>query len=330
MADPNLRVAWRLFNLNWFPITAMGSVLLLAVAASDFSLEPIAFGVTVAIAVLFALIAYVYAFARGEAADPKLTFSLGSISQLVLITAIVGPLSYVGNALNWPLQDQTLLVLDRAMGLDPEPIARFVDAHPTLGHCLDAAYSFIKWPLVGIPIILTMTLRFVRLQLFITALCFGLVVTIAISSLAPAIGTLYGLHLTPESFTSLNTTIYSAQLRDIVALRNGTLRHLELFQLAGIVSFPSFHAASAIFYMWALWPVRGFASLSIVTNTLMIVATPVVGAHYMIDVIGGILLAAGSILLAERYGAVMAAARDRSPASSLRPATLQTGMSAHS
>src|SRR5262245_28287139 len=306
MADSDVRVAWQLFNLNWIPIAAMGSILLLAVAVSNFSLEPVAFGTTAAIAVAFGVIAYVYAFARGAAADPKLTFSLGTISQVILVTAIVGPLSYVANAANWPLQDQALLLIDRAMGMDPEPIARFINAHPTIGHWLNVGYGFIKWPLLGIPIILTMTLRLVRLQLFIGALCFALAVTIAISSLAPAIGTLYGLHLSPETFTSLNTKVYAAQLRDIVALRNGTLRHLELFHLAGIVSFPSFHAASAVLYMWALWPVRGFASLSIAMNVLMIAATPVIGAHYMIDVIGGIALAAGSIMLAERYGALMA------------------------
>jgi membrane-associated phospholipid phosphatase len=307
----------------------LGGVLLLAVAASNFSLEPVAFGITVAIAVALALIAYLYTFAKGNAADPKLTFSVGTISQVILVTAVAGPLSYVGNAANWPLQDQTFLLIDRAIGMDPEPIARFVNAHPTIGHLLNTGYGFIKWPLLGIPIILTMTLRLVRLQLFLAALCFALAVTIVISSLAPAIGTFYGLHLSPENFTSLNTMVYAAQLRDITALRDGTLRHLELFHLAGIVSFPSFHAASAVFYMWALWPVRGFASLSIATNVLMIAATPVVGAHYMIDVIGGILVAAISIMLAERYGACMASNREPPLAPSLNSVPVQSGSGAH-
>src|ERR1700760_3481309 len=165
MADSDVRVAWRLFNLNWIPIAAMGSLLLLATVASNFSLEPMAFGITVAIAGAFGLIAYAYAFARGDSADPKMVSSLGSISQIVLVSIIAGPLSYVANAANWPLQDQTFLIIDRALGMDPEPIARFVEVHPTIQHWLNVGYSFIKWPLLGIPIILTMTLRLVRLQL---------------------------------------------------------------------------------------------------------------------------------------------------------------------
>jgi membrane-associated phospholipid phosphatase len=37
----------------------------------------------------------------------------------------------------------------------------------------------------------------------------------------------------------------------------------------------------------------------IVINALTIIAAPVIGAHYVIDIIGGVALAAGSILLAK-------------------------------
>jgi membrane-associated phospholipid phosphatase len=328
MVDSDVRVAWQLFNLNWIPIAAMGGILLLAVIFSDFSLEPVAFGTTIGIALLMALAAYLYSLARTDSADPKLTYSLGTVAQVLLVTAIVGPLSYVAGAANWPLQDQTFLAIDRTLGMDPEPIARFVNDHPWIASCLNTGYGFIKWPLLGIPIILTMTLRLVRLQLFVAALCLALAVTLAISTLTPAIGTFYGLNISPARFTSFNTAVYAAQLRDIPALRDGSLRHLELFHLAGIVSFPSFHAASAVLYMWALWPVRGFASLSIVMNVLMIAATPVIGAHYMIDVIGGVLLAAGSIMAA-KFVLDMMASRGDTPAAVAKSWQIQLELDAH-
>lgn len=328
MIDPDIRVAWRLFNLNWIPIAALGSALMLSLPMFGFSLEPVAFGTTVAVAIGLGLIAYAYTFAKAEAADPKVTFSLGTISQIILVTAIVGPLSYVAGATPLPLQDQTFLLIDRAIGMDPEPIARFVDAHSLLSHWLDTGYGFIKWPLLAIPILLTLTLRLVRLQLFVAAMCIALALTILVSALVPAIGTLYGLHLAAADFGTLDTRIYAAQLRDIVGLRNGSLRELHLFQLAGIVSFPSFHAASAVLYMWASWPVRGFASVSIAMNVLMIAATPVVGAHYMVDVIGGILLALASIAVAKRYLAVLQAAPEPALARALSARPIQFGLDA--
>jgi membrane-associated phospholipid phosphatase len=294
-------VAWRAFNLNWLPVASLGAVLFCAAAYSGLSLEPIAFGVTVAIGLLLALIAYCYALVKSESADPKLIFWFGTTAQVILVTAIVGPLSYVANALNWPLQDQTLLLIDRAIGVDPEPIAAFVNDHSWLVKYLNIGYSFIKWPLLGIPIILAMTLQLIRLQQFVLALNLALAVTIVISVFVPAIGTYYGLNLSPaERFPLVDSSNYTAQLRDIVALRDGSLRHLELFNMAGIVSFPSFHTASAILYAWALWPVRGFRWVTIGVATWMIIATPVIGAHYIIDLVGGAGVAAGCVLLAKQ------------------------------
>lgn len=299
MADSDARLAWRLFNLNWIPIAAMGGFLLLAVLLTDFSIEPVALGVMSGLAAQFALIVYLYFWARGNSADPKLIFSLGAIAQIVFIVTIMGPLTYVAAATNWPLQDHNFLTIDRAFGMDPELIARFVNDHQWINKCLETGYGFIKWPLLGIPIILAATLRLLRLQVFIAAFSLALAITIAISAFAPAIGTFYGLNISPAEFPSLDASIYAAQLRDILALRAGSLRHLELFQLAGVVSFPSFHAASAILYMWALWPVRGLGAVAVAMNVLMLAATPVVGAHYVIDVIGGVLLAAICITVAK-------------------------------
>lgn len=301
MIDTDTRTAWQLFQLNWLAIVAMGSLLAFGLPATDLSLEPVAYGITLAIAAILVAIAYRHQFAKGELADPKLVFSLGTIGQVVLTCAIVGPLSYVAGKMNWPLQDDALLAIDRALGLDPEPIARFVNDHPWLADLLARGYGLIKWPLLGIPVVLTLTARYVRLQVFMLAMSLALAVTIAISALVPAIGTYYGLQLSAAHFPEINTAVYAGQLRDILALRDGSLHELRLFFLSGIVSFPSFHAASAVLYMWALWPVRRIGGIAAALNLLMIAATPVIGAHYLVDVAGGIAVAAASIWVTKFY-----------------------------
>ena len=40
-------------------------------------------------------------------------FVLGGTAQIVLITAIMAPLTYVAAAMNFPMQDATLLAADR-------------------------------------------------------------------------------------------------------------------------------------------------------------------------------------------------------------------------
>jgi len=295
MVESNACIAWRLFQLNWIPIAAMGVVLLFGVVLNGFSFEPVALAIPTGIAVALAVIAYLHAFAKADQADPKLIFSLGAISQLFFVVIIMGPLTYVTSVTNWPLQDHALLAIDRAMGMDPEAIARCVNDHDWLAELLLRGYGLIKVMLLAVPVALTLTLRFVRLQVFVFAFSIALIITVAISTFVPAVGTYYGLNIAPSQFASLDTSLYKAQLRDILALRAGSLRHLEMLELTGIVSFPSFHAASAVLYMWALWPVRFVGGIAAALNLLMIAAAPVIGAHYMIDVFGGVALASISI-----------------------------------
>jgi len=56
----------------------------------------------------------------------------------------------------------------------------------------------------------------------------------------------------------------------------------------GIISFPSFHAALGIVFIVALWSVPVLRWIATATNVLMILATPVDGGHYFIDVFAGI------------------------------------------
>jgi membrane-associated phospholipid phosphatase len=299
MDNSNAFTAWRLFQLNWIPIAAMGAVVLLGGALCGFTIAPVGLGITLAIAAALALIPYFYAFAKGDQADPKLIFPLGALSQLLLIATIMGPLTYVASVTAWPLQDHTLLAIDRALGMDPATIARYVNDHDWLGGLLVRGYGLIKIMLLAIPVALALTSRFVRLQVFVLAFSLTLIMTLLISTFTPAVGTYYGLKVDPAQFASLDASMYSAQLRDILALRDGSLRHLELFKITGIVSFPSFHAASAVLYIWALWPVRYVGGAAVVLNLLMIASTPVIGAHYMIDVFGGVALAVVGICLAK-------------------------------
>jgi membrane-associated phospholipid phosphatase len=76
------------------------------------------------------------------------------------------------------------------------------------------------------------------------------------------------------------------------------MRALDLGAMTGIVTFPSFHAASAAIYLWALWPVRLLRPVAIIANGLMIAATPALGGHYFVDVAAGVALAIGSVAVA--------------------------------
>ena len=141
---------------------------------------------------------------------------------------------------------------------------------------------------------------------FTFAFGLALVVTSIISALVPAIGVYQQIGLDPATLKNVEPGGYLQQLHDLVPTREGSLRQLDLLGLAGIVTFPSFHAASAVLFTWALWPARWFRPLIVLANGLMLAATPINGGHYFIDLIAGIAIAAGAIMAARSVGYAIA------------------------
>lgn len=293
--------AWRLACANWALVAVMGLGLGLGLTLFGFTLDLPDFGIVLGIAAIYGVMGFFHLW-RKQVPDPKVALILTAIGQLIFIVAFMGPLTYVAGAFNFPLRDDLYLAADRVLGLDPRLLLAFVNDRPELAMWFETAYGMIRWPLIGIPVILAMAMRYERLQLFVMAFGIALIATLAVSALLPAVGTYYGLGIGPETITpNLNAMIYGKQAQDIPAIRDGSLRDLEVFKLAGIVAFPSFHAASAILYAWALWPVRGFGIAAAIVNAAMLAATPVIGAHYVVDVIGGVGVAMLSIAAARRF-----------------------------
>jgi membrane-associated phospholipid phosphatase len=85
-------------------------------------------------------------------------------------------------------------------------------------------------------------------------------------------------------------------------VRDGSLRVLDFKTLGGIITFPSFHAAAAVPALWAFWAVWWMRPLALIANVGMLLATPLVGGHYFVDVFAGIALAMLAIAAAQRIG----------------------------
>jgi hypothetical protein len=175
---------------------------------------------------------------------------------------------------------------------------RFVNDHPLLAAWLSYGYTMIRWPIFAIPVVLAAVYRFQRIAEFTLAFALALIATTIISALVPAIGVYQEIGLDPATLANLEPRAYLDQVRDLEPVRTGALRHLDLFGLAGIVTFPSFHASSAVLYAWALWPVRWMRPIAIIANGAMLASTPIDGGHYFIDLAAGIAVAVLAIMAA--------------------------------
>jgi hypothetical protein len=298
--------AWRLFLFNWVAIALMSAAFALGVGLAGFTVE--LSGLLFSLGFVAVYAGFAHANARAPARrDPQVMFVLGGTAQIVMITVVMAPLTYVAAAANFPLKDGNLLAIDRALGFNWAAYVAYVNERPLLAMWLSYGYSMIRWPLFAIPVVLAAACRYQRVAEFTLAFGLALAATTIVSALVPAIGVYQQIGLDPDTLTNLAPRAYLDQVRDLAPVRDGSLRYLDLFALAGIVTFPSFHAGSALLYAWALWPVRWIRPIAVLANVMMLAATPIDGGHYFIDLAAGLAVAVLAIAAARWCGRQLAA-----------------------
>jgi hypothetical protein len=324
MVRERIGPAWRYFLLNWALLAVMGAALVLGLAFTGFSIGLPGLALSLGFVSVYA--AFAHANARAPARrDPQVMFVLGATAQIVLITIIMTPLTYVAASTNLPMQDDNLLAIDRALGLDWEAYATTVNAHPVLASWLSYGYSMIRWPIFAIPAVLAAAARYHRLQEFTMAFALALIVTTILSGLVPAVGAYEQVGIHMPALADIAARPFLDETRSLFdQVRDGTLRELNILGLAGLVTFPSFHAASAVLYAWALWPVRWIRPFVILANGAMLASTPIDGGHYFIDLAAGMAVAAGAILAARAISRRLARHRGmiRTPSRMNAPAAI--------
>src|SRR6185312_3948793 len=263
MVQDEAKAAWRLFTVNWMPAGVLAVALALGLILTGFSLSIAGQLLPLGLVALLAAVAYGSAFARGI--DSRLPFIFGAIAQLGLVLLLVRPVIYIAAAAGMPMQDANLAYLDSLLGLDWRAYFQFIYDRPTLLMYAIFGYAMIGWPVFGIPVLLGSSRHYCRLQQFTLAWMLALIAATIISSLLPAIGTYhqYGIAFDLARFNPDN---YLIQEHDLPLVRDGSLRALQLEKLGGIITFPSFHAATTVLYVWALWSIWWMRPLALIAN----------------------------------------------------------------
>ena len=148
-----------------------------------------------------------------------------------------------------------------------------------------------------------------NLRRWMLAFGLALIMTSALSVFAPAVAAFVYLDLTPQVYANISSTVYT-HVPTLEALRAGTFRSIPLDNLEGLITFPSFHTAGAIMFIWALRKVPYVRWPAIALNAALIAATPIDGAHYFIDLVGGAVVAFAAIAMSYWYLPVCACRRD--------------------
>ena len=129
---------------------------------------------------------------------------------------------------------------------------------------------------------------------FIASFWLAAVISLILFRFIPAEGPLAFLWQGPIPYMPVSQL---SEATIIPELRLHVMSHVDLGDLRGLVSAPSFHTASAVLYIAAAWPFRRLRWPLTLVNVAMLLATPVEGTHYLSDMIAGALVAIFAIAM---------------------------------
>ena len=208
--------------------------------------------------------------------------------ELFLLSFLCGSLSYAATSLNRPLWDDVFVAWDQALGFDWRHWLGVLNEHPKVNLVLALAYHSM-WPQLVLVIVALVTTRdYRRLDVFLLAFGFAAAVTVVIAGFMPALSPLAHFAITPTDHPNIVLAVPREFEAQALALRDGSLRLIELGEAQGLITFPSFHTVVAVLLLIGFRHVPYLRWVSLILNVLMLLSIPIEGSHYLVDLIAGV------------------------------------------
>lgn len=199
-------------------------------------------------------------------------FSLSAAAIMVF-----GVMSYLALASSRALVDGPLLAADRALGFDWMAGYHFLLSHPLIAKPLAVIYDSIPYQALYFGVLFALMGKKDELRrMFWLVLVTGLL-TSAGALLFPAFG----------PFKSLGVAPHGSFLPEMEHLKSGHDLNFALAHMTGVVSFPSFHTAMALAYVWGFRRTGPIGWAVAALNGLMLISVPWFGGHYLMDMVAG-------------------------------------------
>jgi membrane-associated phospholipid phosphatase len=290
------------YALRWWVLVAVAVLVAVWFQALGIAFDASSAGPKVAFAALMIGSAVVYAWLAAAWSRMRRPVAVVSdlclsLAQLVVAISVLLPLTYLAASFALPLWDDRLVRWDAAFGFEWDAAARWIQERPALARILQWSYHSLFYQGAAVLVIGSLTRPGDRNGEAIWLFIVSLLGVTAVSAFTPAIGKVGNLG-----------TGYVDIINEI---RSGQWASFTYNRADGIITFPSFHTVLAIILTYVVrqhwWALAFIAPL----NALVILSTPTVGGHYLVDLFAGAVVAVIAIFLVQRIRQWIAA---RTPA----------------
>ena len=244
---------------------------------------------TTILTTIFGLVAWFYTHIRR---DISISGPCWSLFILLLILPISVMYSYLIHIWNFPLADVTFAEFDALFGFNWLVLAKYF---ATLPEWVSTASTkiYTSWILLIqlTALFLIVSGRHKRLDEFVFLFLVTITITCTISGFLPGVGAFD--YFKPDAATAdkLSAVVGAAYYDDLLALRDGSLRTLTISSAHGLVTVPSFHTINSLILIYVMRGCGKFLVLAVIWNLAIIATTPFDGAHYLADIVGGVIVA---------------------------------------
>lgn len=192
-----------------------------------------------------------------------------------------------------PIADHWMLAADRliAPGLNWRDTVVGVAHSPILASCANWVYGSLKWQGSLLILLCCLTGQTDRCAAFVQRWLITLAIVTVLFAFLPCYGPASDFGLTHAEVPAIRSNASWCAPPIMKWLGSAASVKLDLSALDGIVTFPSFHAASATLFAWGFWSIRWARWPMLAINVGMILASVPIGGHYFIDVVAGTLIA---------------------------------------
>jgi membrane-associated phospholipid phosphatase len=223
----------------------------------------------------------------------QVSVTLGWVVLMVVASHATLVLQYLSVALHKPLVDTYLIAFDKSIGFEWFEFYRWHLKHPHLGWALGVVYRTYVPQVFLVMLVLGITNRFEDLSEFVLLFLTTVILVISIAAVFPASNPFFYFGVIDHFAASPWSFFYP--------LRNGTMTNLAFDDSQGLVSMPSLHALHAVLFVYAVRHVKWLLPVSVALNVIMIYSAILCGAHYLVDILAGVLLSWTAIMISRRY-----------------------------
>jgi hypothetical protein len=184
---------------------------------------------------------------------PAMVFNGLGLAAFAFTGNVLSSILTMYSGRGFPMTDAALAAADRLVGFDWMGLLHLLDRHPGVNAVLRTAYDTIIGQIPLIIAVLAVTRHAHRMYRFMIALNLALIVTCAIAVFFPALGPYEFYGVSPADHPNIALATEAKMMNAISWLRAAQWSVPAPQIEVGLISFPSFHAATAVAYMWAMW-----------------------------------------------------------------------------